>query len=307
MPGQTVVRPAKLQVTQLPRWRRVLKENLTAYAFILPYFALFGLFMVYPIIQGFLLSLTERDIFGFDVRFVGAENYLRLLEDPTFWISVRNTARFALMAVPSNVILGLLLATLLFRSFRGRELSLTCFFVPRVLSISVLAFIWMWLYEPQWGLLNYYLGRLGISPVNWLRDTAIAMPAIVVASLWWTVGHNMILFLAGMQQIPSELYEAAKVDGASSVRSFFSITLPLLRPTMLFVLVTQVIASFQIFGQVYIMTGGGPAGSTRVLVQYIYETAFSYFELGYAAALSYILFLLIIVFSILQFVFLRER
>jgi multiple sugar transport system permease protein len=234
-------------------------------------------------------------------------NYAALLKDTTFWTALRNTAVFSVMDVPGNVILALLIALLLNRAFRGRELALSLFYMPKLLSISVLAFIWLWLYEPQWGLLNYYFSRIGIAPISWLKEPRIALPAIVVASIWWTVGNNVLLFLAGMRQISEDVYEAAEIDGATGAKAFFSITLPLLRPTSLFIVVMQVIASFQIFGQVYIMTGGGPAGSTRVLVQYIYEAGFRYFEMGYAAALSYVLFFIVMVFTALQFIVMKER
>ena len=286
---------------------RSFKENLTGYMFVLPYFCFFGLFTLYPILQGFFMSLTERDIFGFDIRFVGLKNYAQMLTDQRFWTALKNTASFTLMDVPTNVVLAILLATLLNRHFRGKEISLSMVFFPRLLSISVIAFIWLWLYEPEWGLLNHYLSFLGVGPINWLRDPSVALRAVVVATVWWTVGNNVVLFMAGMQQIPTEVYEAAELDGSVGLHRFFRITLPLLRPTAQFVVIMQIIASFQIFGQVNIMTGGGPAGATRVLVQYIYETGFSYFEMGYAAALSYILFLLIMVVSVIQLVWLRER
>jgi len=286
---------------------KIFKENIVGWVFVLPYLIFFTLFLVYPIIQGVYMSLTERDVFGFDVEFIGIANYTKLLTDETFWISLKNTLFYTTIAVPGNVILALVLAVLLNRKFRGRETSLSFFFLPRLLSVSVLAFIWLWLYEPEWGLLNIYLKKIGIPQVNWLLEPKIALPAIGVASIWWTVGYNMILFLAGMQQIPDNLYEAAWIDGATKTKAFFAITLPLLRPTALFVVVMQIIASFQIFGQVYIMTGGGPAGATRVLVQYIYESAFRFFEMGYAAALSFILFFIIMIFVTIQFLVLKEK
>jgi multiple sugar transport system permease protein len=221
--------------------------------------------------------------------------------DAVFWASLGNTVEFVLISTPLIVVIGLAMALALNGSGRSLGLYRTAFFASYVFSVSVLTLIWGYLLQPQRGILAAFLSSLGVEPIPWLTDPKLAMPAIVIATLWWTVGFNMVLFLAGLQDIDPTLYEAAEIDGAGRLMQFRHITLPGLQRTTLMVIVLQIIASFQIFGQVYIMTRGGPGGSTRVLIQHIYESGFRDFRLGYASAMSLFLFVLMFVVSFLQF------
>lgn len=221
--------------------------------------------------------------------------------DALFWSSLGNTIQFVLLSTPLIVGIGLLMALVLNGNSRFMGILRTMFFAPYVFSVAVLTLIFGFLLNPQRGILAAFLGNFGIEPIPWLTDPNLAMPAIVLATLWWTVGFNMVLFLAGLQDIEPALYEAADLDGANVWQKFRFITLPGLRRTLLLVAILQIIASFQIFGQVYIMTRGGPGGSTRVLIQHIYESGFRDFKLGYASAMSLFLFLIMFVVSFFQF------
>lgn len=226
--------------------------------------------------------------------------------DAIFWKSLGNTIEFVLLSTPLIVGIGLLLALALNGSGRALGFFRTLFFTPYVFSVSVLTLIWGYLLNPQRGILAAFLDKFGIDPIPWLTNPDLAMPAIVFTTLWWTMGFNMVLFLAGLQDIEPSLYEAADLDGAGTWGKFRYVTIPGLQRTLLLVIILQVIASFQIFGQVYIMTRGGPAGTTRVLVQHIYESGFRDFSLGYASAMSIFLFAIMLVVSFLQLQFMQE-
>ncbi len=275
------------------------RDALSGYAFIAPYFAALFFMMVYPILNGLYISFHEWDILGVP-DFTGIENYHRLFTDSVFWSSLRNTLEFTALSVPLLIILGLLVALALNESFRGRSVFRGIFFFPYLLSISVATTIWIWLLQNRYGLLNYYLREFGIAAPDWLNSTTWAMPAIVITTLWWTMGFNLIIFLAGLQDIPEQLYEAARIDGANPWHCFRHITLPGLRRIFRFVIIMQVIASLKIFGQVYIMTEGGPFGSTRVLSMYLYEQAFTYFRMGYASAVGYVFLVIVMILTFVQ-------
>lgn len=223
------------------------------------------------------------------------------LNDAVFWTSFSNTVEFVVFSTPLIVGTGLLLAILLNNTTRIASFFRTLYFAPYVFSVAVVTLIWGFLLNPQRGILAAFLSNFGIEPISWLTDPQLAMPAIVLTTLWWTMGFNMVLFLAGLQDIDPSLYEAATLDGAGVWAKFRHITIPGLQRTLLLVFILQIIASFQIFGQVYIMTRGGPAGTTRVLIQYIYETGFRDFQLGYASAMSLFLFVVMFVVSFIQF------
>lgn len=221
--------------------------------------------------------------------------------DAQFWNSLGNTITFVVFSTPLIVVIGLMMAIALNNSRRITSAYRTVFFAPYVFSVAGVTLIWGFLLNPQSGILAAALEFVGIEPIPWLTDPQLALPAIVVTTLWWTVGFNMVLFLAGLQDIDPTLYEAADIDGANSMEKFLSITVPGLRRTLLLVIVLQIIASFQIFGQVFIMTRGGPGGATRVLIQHIYESGFRDFDLGYASAMSIFLFVVMFVVSYFQF------
>ena len=274
----------------------------------MPYLALFALFIVLPLVYGLVISLSGWEMLSrVTPRFIGMTNYAEALHDPYFWKALGATLRFVVMAVPLTVCTALLIASGL-KSLRGRRQALyrAAYFAPTIITISVAGILWRWLYNSEFGLLNAYLGGVGVK-VPWLTDTGWAMVSIVLMTLWWTVGGPMVVLLAGLQNIPPQYHEAAALDGATGWRCFRHITLPLLRPVLLFVVVMNVAGSFQVFGQTFMITRGGPEMSTRSLVQYIYETAFNNYRMGYAAALSWLLFLVIAVFTLAQFRMMRER
>jgi multiple sugar transport system permease protein len=281
--------------------RKKLRDLRDGYLFLAPYLILVGAFLIIPIFSGFWISLHDWAILGSDKAFVGFANYVRMAKDDTFWKSLANTFYFVALSTPALVVLGLVLAVLLNKRMPGRTFFRAAIFLPYLLSISVVGMLWLWLLQPRQGLLSYYLrGIPFFSTVNWLGDPAFAMPSIALTTVWWTTGFNLVLFLAGLQDIPTELTDAARIDGTNAFQEFWYITLALLKRVTLFVVVMQVIRSFQIFGQVYIMTNGGPYGSTRVLVQYIYENGFKFWKMGYASAMAYVLLAFIMLFTLAQ-------
>jgi multiple sugar transport system permease protein len=285
----------------LDRRRVGARDTVQGYLFIAPFLFFFAVFLVYPSIQGFWISLHRWTLLGANVSFVGLENYRRLLGDGVFWSSLAHTFYFLLLSGPPLIALGLLLALAINRPYRGMGVFRALFYMSSVLSVSVVTTIWLKLLDPGYGLLAGVVRSLGLGRLPYLlQDPAWAMPAVALTTLWWSVGTNMVLFLAGLQDVPPELYEAARLDGAGRWTLFRRITLPALRRTMTFAVVIQLIASMQVFGQVYNLTGGGPIGKTRTLVMYIYETSFRDFQLGYGSALSYALFVIMFVLSLVQ-------
>jgi len=284
----------------------VRRGALTPYLFLAPGLALFVAFRVYPLLDGLRLSFTNARLGRAQYAFVGLANYERLLEDTRFHTSLVNTAFYAVASTLPILAIPLLLAVALNRGIALRTFLRSAFFFPFTLSVVTVGLTWLWLLDPVVGPFNYYLKALGIPVRSWLADPTTAMWAIIVTSVWWVTGYYLVIYLAGLQDIPRELYEAAALDGAGGARAFWAITLPLLRPVFLFVFVTHVIGSFQIFGQVFILTQGGPGDATRTVVQHLYETAFqNFFHFGSATAMAWMLFALIVGFSLLQFRLLR--
>jgi multiple sugar transport system permease protein len=284
------------------------RRRFAGYAFLLPYLLLFVCFMVIPLFYGLGLSFMRYELATLQpAKFIGAANYTEAIRDPNFIKGLRVTGLFVLLCVPLTVGLGLLLAVGLdvLPAWQQR-LCRIGLFAPTMITISVAGILWRWFYDTDFGVFNALLAHVNVK-VPWLSDTRMALPSIVIMTIWWTVGGPMVILEAGLKQIPSVYYEAAAIDGATGLRRFFSITLPLLRPVLLFVTVINVIGAFQIFGQPFIMTRGGPEQSTRVLVMYIYETAFNFYRMGYGSAMSWLLFVLIAIFSIVQFRVIRER
>ena len=282
------------------------KDTRDGILFSLPFMIVFALFMIYPLVFGFYISFFQWNILG-TPKFIALQNYLDLLKDERFWSSLWHTLQFVLMTTPVLLILGFIMALLVTGKSPLKGIMETCFFVPYIFSMTVVATLWAWIMQKDFGIINQILWILGKDGVSWLTSEKNAMWSISIATYWWTAGFNMVLFTAGIKQISKEIYESATVDGAGPLQQIFHITIPLLKPTTILCLILQVIASFNVFGQVYVMTGGGPAGSTRVLVQYIYETGFNYFRMGYSAAMSYVLFLIIMVISVVQYAILGRR
>ena len=231
--------------------------------------------------------------------FAGFSNYVELLSNPEFWQILKNTLYYTL-SVPIGIVISLPLAVLLNYPIKGRAIYRTIFFLPMVTSAIVISQVFTWLYEPTYGLGNYILRSLGFAPRMWLQSPTEAMPSIILMSVWQNTGYRTILFLAGLQGIPTELYEAAKVDGASRWRIFWSVTLPMLRPTLFYLIITGLIGSFQIFSAIYAMTRGGPLNSTNTIVYAIYQNAFEFFKMGYACAMAWILFIMIFLITAIQ-------
>ncbi|NOX96988.1 MAG: sugar ABC transporter permease [Nitrospirae bacterium] len=269
------------------------------YLFFFPFAVIFIIFKLIPFFQSIWLTFNKWDVFGPPV-FVGLANFKALFTSPNFWSSLWHTTYFTLLTVPPLVIFGFFMAILVNSYIHFKGVFRSVFFLPFIFSISVIMLTWGLLYNSSYGLFNIIIKSLGLKPVQWLNDPDMAMISIALTTIWWTVGFNFIIYLSGLQQISPSYYEASDIDGASAFQKLIYITFPLLKRSHIIVIILQVIASLQIFGQVYIMTGGGPGGKTRVLVQYIYEQGFRYFKMGYAQAVAFVFFILMIFISYLQ-------
>lgn len=276
------------------------RESLTFYLFLAPWFLGFILFTIGPIIASAVLSLTKYDIV-LPPRFIGINNYRDLFaSDRLFVVSLYNTGYYVLFFVPLQIALSLALALLLNIRVHGIPVYRTLFYIPSIVPAVANSILWIWIFQPQWGLLNYGLSLFGVKGPLWLSSVVWAKPSLIIMSLWGS-GGSMIIFLAGLQGIPQHLYEAAQLDGANLWRRFWNVTLPMLTPTTFFVMVLGIIGSFQVFTQAYIMTGGGPANSTLFYMLYLYRRAFVFQNMGYASAMAWILFVIIFVLTLVQF------
>ncbi|MBW8351309.1 sugar ABC transporter permease [Bacillus sp. IITD106] len=277
-----------------------------AFILLLPSILGFLIFVLFPVIASFLLSFTSWDLLT-PIKWVGFENYISLFQDETFIKVFWNTIYFTVVTVPIGIIISLFLAVALNQKIRFIKFYRAAYFLPVISSMVAVAVVWQWIYNPEYGLLNYILSLFGIGGPSWLSDTKWAMPAVMITSIWKGLGFNMLIFLAGIQGISENYYEAADMDGATWFKKFLYITVPLLRPTTFFVTVMAIIGSFQVFDAVFLMTQGGPARSTSVLVHYLYQNGFQYFKMGYASAMAYILFFLVLTFTVIQFSLQKKR
>jgi multiple sugar transport system permease protein len=271
-----------------------------------------GLFFLLPIAASLLLSFTDFDIYAIadtaNIRLAGLANYAALVRDPLFWIAMRNTFYFVLVGGPLTIAVALAVALLLQSKLaRWKGLFRTIFFAPYVTTLVAVAIVFRYVYHPRFGLLDRALGLLGIAPIDWLGDPRWAMPAIILLAAWKNFGYAMILFIAGLQAIPESLYEAAKLDGAGAWATFRRITLPLLSPTFLFLGVMTTIGYFQFFAEPYVMTAGGPLNATLSIGLLMYKQGFRWWNMGYAAAISFVIFLVILAATSIQFAFARRR
>jgi len=272
--------------------------------FILPYAFLWGFFLIWPLAYGFFISLHKWDPLR-GSKFIGLANYVKLFRSPIFWNAFFNTFEFAGIAVPLIIILGLVFALLMQRmSIRGGRFIEASLFFPYLLTVSIVSLVWKWLFDPDVGLVLYYSSRLGLHLPTFLADKFWALPAIAFATAWWLVGYRMVIFKAAMGDIPPELYESAELDGAGGYQKFRHITLPLLRPAILFALILTTISGFRVFGQVIMMTAGGPGRSSEVLALYLFRRGFDYLQMGLAAAVGFILFVIILIITVISFRFL---
>jgi multiple sugar transport system permease protein len=273
-----------------------------AWFFVAPFLFFYGAFLIYPAVQVCYLSLTNSDIAGQGV-FIGLQNYAELIHDQDFWASVGHTLYFIVLTVVPNTAVAFLLALLVVRLKRLRLPILSAFFLPFVLPVSVVTTAALWILDTNFGIVNYLFS----TSISWFQDPIWAMPAVAVVTIWWTVGFNMLLFLAGLQNISTDVYEASSIDGASPFQQFFYITFPLMWPVTSLVLVLQLIAQFKIFDQVYLLTQGGPYNSTMVVLLYMYRQAFQQNRGGYASAVAIVLVVIMLVISAIQFRVLQGR
>lgn len=274
--------------------------------FVTPALGLIGVFFALPVLAAFALSLTDFDIYAIadasNVRFVGFGNYVELGRNPLFWAALRNTFYFVLVGGPLSVVVSLGAALLVnSRLARWKSFFRTAYFAPVVTTLVAVALVWRYLYHPTYGPINYLLGLVGIGPIDWLGDPNWAMPAIILLAVWKNFGYNMLIFIAGLQNIPDDLYDAADLDGANWWHRFRHVTLPMLGPTFLFVGVVTMIGYFQLFAEPYVMTQGGPLKSTLSVVLLMYEEGFRWWRIGNAAAIAFVLFLIMLVLTLLQF------
>lgn len=286
---------------------RTLIQQRYSYLFVAPALILFLIFIFIPVVASFFLSFTRYNALSAP-RWVGLENYYQIFfNDPRFWKALWNTIVYVLGVVPAGICISLLLAVAINQKIRLKNFYKAIFFIPVVTSVIAISVIWKWLFAGgKYGLINHWLMKLGLQPVDWLMSPTWTLPAIMIMSIWAGLGYNMILLLAGLQTIPKSYYEAAEIDGAGAWHKFWHITLPLLRPTLLFVVIISMISSFQLFEQVYIMTAGSGEGVGGVLdcalsiVAYLYDKGFQRFEMGYASAIAYVLFAIILLATLLN-------
>ena len=269
-------------------------------AFVAPFLAFYTVLLIYPLFNGIALSFHRADLFGGE-KWIGLGNYQRLLGDPIFHQSLINTFKLALIIVPTLTILALLLALALNKPTRSAAWFRGLFFSSSVLSVTIVTLIWRFILTPDAGLMAEAMEAMGREPIPWLSDPDLTIPALAITTIWWSIGLPMMLFLAGLQQIPEDMYEAAALDRASKWTTFWKVTLPSLKRTTILVIMLQTAAQLQIFGQAQLLTAGGPSGASRPVVLYIYEVSFGRWELGYAAALAEMLFLLIIAVTLVQY------
>lgn len=281
-------------------------RQLVPYLFLAPSFVLLFLFSVIPFFQGIYYSLTDYPILE-SPTFIGLQNFVSLARDPLFAASFTNTLVYMSATVVLRVVIGLALAVALNSRLRGRVFFRAIFYLPVIAPLVTVSVVWRIIFDTYSGVLNAGLDVFGIAPIPWLTSTQWAMPAIIIMSVWKTFGWNIVIFLAGLQSIPTILHEAAAIDGATRWRTFFHVTLPLLRPTILLAVVTSTINSSQVFDQVYVMTRGGPGYSTMTLGQMVYTAAFQDYEMGYASAVSVVLLIITLILTLIQFRFLGKE
>lgn len=282
-------------------------NNIKAVVFFLsPALSAIFIFFFLPVLAAFVISFTDFDIYTLGdfstLRFVGLDNYRKLFQDELFWMALKNTFYFVLVAGPLSIAVSLSTALLLNSKLtRFKSLFRLAYFLPVVTTLVAVAIVWRFIYNQNFGILNYFLGFFGINPIDWLGDPFWAMPSIILLAVWKNFGYNMIIFIAGLQNIPEELYEAADLEGANAFQKFWYITLPSLAPTTLFVSIITMIGYFQLFSEPYVMTQGGPLNKTLSIVLYMYQEGFRWWNMGYSASIAFILFFIIFIGTLIQF------
>ncbi|MCK6578366.1 MAG: sugar ABC transporter permease [Anaerolineae bacterium] len=284
------------------------REIIAAYLFLAPFLIFFSIFFVRAAISSVSISFHDWRLLRPSTPYVGLDNYIDLFDDDIWWASVEHTITFTIMTVTGTTVLGLAAALAVTRPVRGQGFYRVLLYIPQLMSVGAIGLIWNWLLSGQFGVINYLLSFFGVRPINWLGDPNLVLPALSLATIWWTFGFPMLIFIAGLQGIPEHLYEAAKIDGANGRQAFWYITLPLLRPTILFVTVTGVIGHFQVFGQPYIITGGGgPGRASWTVIIYLYQNAWVGFRMGYGAAVAVTIALIMAIITAFQFFVISRR
>ena len=306
-PAASPVGPPAAAGGPASRTARTKRAGRAGYWFLTPYLFFFAVFLVWPIIYGLWMSLTDRSLVTTESSMVGLANYGDALTDPQMWSSLGNTLFFTVISGIPLILVSFAMAYLVYTGIKGQWLWRLTFFAPYLLPVSVVTAIWTFLFTNDFGLINGLLDRMGISQIGWLSDEQVAMWSIALVTLWWTVGFNFLLYLSALQNIPDHLYEAAQLDGAGSWRRLFSITLPMMKTTTWLIILLQALASLKVFDQIFLLTAGGPNGATRSILQYIYDAGFTGYRLGYASATSYIFFALIVLVSLGQMWFTKRK
>ena len=259
----------------------------------------FTLFMLGPVVMTLVMSFTKNDLID-PMTFVGLDNYIKMAKDPIVHETLKNTLLYTLMVVPVGMVISLLLAVLLDQNIFGKRFYRAAYFLPSITSMVAVAVVWQWIYNPEFGILNYVLSWFHIPPQKWLSSSDSSLVSIAIMGIWKNAGYNMMLFLSGLQSISTSYYEASELDGASKLQQFIYVTVPMLQPTTMFVFITSIINSFQVFDAVKLTTDGGPGRSSSVLVHYLYQSAFQYFDMGYACAIAYLLFGIVLILTIIN-------
>jgi len=288
-----------------PSQKYFTNNSKAAYLFLAPAISAIFIFFFLPVLAAFIISFTDFDIYTLGdwstLRFVGLNNYVKLIDDPLFWQALQNTFYYVVAAAPLSIAISLSAALLLnSKLIKYKGIFRLGYFMPVVTTLVAVAIVWRFIYHPKFGILNYILSFVGINPIDWLGDPAWAMPSIILMSVWKNFGYNMIIFIAGLQNIPEELYEAADIEGANGWQKIKSITLPMLAPTTLFVTLITTIGFFQIFAEPYVMTQGGPLNKTLTIVQYMYQEGFRWWNMGYSASIAFVLFIIIFIGTMIQ-------
>lgn len=296
-----------------PKWLTFLtptlrtREIIAAYIFLTPFLVFFTIFFLRAVVKAVEFSFYDWRLLRPTIPYIGFDNYRELYNDEVWWLALRNTIKFALMTVTGTTVVGLAAAVAVTQRIRGQSFFRVVLYMPSLFSVGAVGLIWVWLLSTQFGVINYGLNVFGVRPINWLGDPDLVLPALSLTTIWWTFGFPMLIFIAGLQGIPDHLYEAARIDGANGWQIFFRITLPLLRPTILFVTVTQVISHFQVYGQPYIMTSGGPGRSSYTVIIYLYQSAWVAFRMGYGAAVAVAIAVIMAAITIVQFAVIGRR
>jgi len=294
-----------------PKQRRLIplkqQEALAAYLFLTPFLIIFGIFVVRAVFAAVEMSFYDWQILRPARPFIGLGNYEELLNDSVWWTALGNTVKFTAMTVVGTTLLSLSAAIAVTQPIKGQSLFRVILYMPTLFSVGAVGLIWVWLLSTQYGVINYGLSLIGLPTINWLGDPNMVLASLSLTTIWWGFGFPMLIFIAGLQGIPEQLYEAARIDGAAGWQIFYKITLPLLRPTILFVTVTGVISHFQVYGQPFIMTNGGPGRSSYTVIFYLYQVAWTAFRMGYGASVAVALAIIMAVLTTIQFVFINRR